>query len=186
MFNTYEIENLRYELRKARDEIEQLKRNLYFEEDRHQQTKHECDEYKQRWNRSYDAYVIDPHEGYIPQEDVDELYELVDKYESHDIFIIEMRVQPLIFVYHRQLFTASEAEWQCVDHNRKPSNMAFIKKPSELDLPDINPGFETRCRHLLTGKVIFEKKESMSLDAELTIPDTDIPWTIYNPFPNTD
>jgi ubiquinone biosynthesis protein UbiJ len=71
----YEIRSLEIDLRRAYTRIAELETQLRNEEDRHHRTKHERDEYKGRCDRSYDAYVTDPHEGYIPQSDVDELYE---------------------------------------------------------------------------------------------------------------
>jgi ubiquinone biosynthesis protein UbiJ len=70
-----EILHLQSELRRANEKIRDLEARLTVEEDRHRKTKYERDEYKERMARSYDAYVTDPHEGYIPQSDVDELYE---------------------------------------------------------------------------------------------------------------
>lgn len=68
-----EIEHLRWKLRTANEEISKLKRELDNEQDSHKFTKRSLNEYVERSNRSYDAYVTDPHEYYIHQDDVNEM-----------------------------------------------------------------------------------------------------------------
>jgi hypothetical protein len=173
----YEIRNLQWKLRDARETIARLETLLRDEKDSHHSTSAQLKEYKERSSRAYDAYVTSNHEGYIPQEDVDDLYELMDEHDAMNIWVIEMRVQPTIFESHRHLFLEREKEWQQVDHNRRPSNIAHLSELSVNDLPDIDPGWEARARHVLSSRVLCQKVEP--LPVEIIIPDTDLPWDIY-------
>jgi chromosome segregation ATPase len=75
----YEINELRYKLQKANEEIVELESRLGDEQSRHHTTANQRDEYKGRAGQAYDAYVSYTPEDYISPDDYETLEQICDE-----------------------------------------------------------------------------------------------------------